>query len=88
MKNHKKREKYLGMFGPLSLLMLLSFWTAGLIFGYAVVEWAIGAQLNLSTAETSFATYLYLSGVTFFTLGYGDVAPIFPLGRAIDVIDR
>lgn len=87
MKNHKKREKYLGMFGPLSLLMLLSFWTVGLIFGYAVIEWAIRAQLNIPSAETGFTTYLYLSGVTFFTLGYGDVAPVFPLGRAIDVIE-
>ena len=87
MKNAKKRQKYLAMFGPLSLLMLLSFWTVGLIFGFAIMEWAISARLNVSPAETNFGTYLYLSGVTFFTLGYGDVAPILPLGRALTVIE-
>ena len=31
MHNRKRREKYLGTFGPLSLLMLLALWAGGLI---------------------------------------------------------
>ncbi len=87
MRNHKKREKYLGMFGPLSLLMLLAMWAAGLIIGYAVLLWSTEARLNVSPADTTFGTYVYLSGVTFLTLGYGDVAPILPMGRALVVIE-
>jgi ion channel len=87
MRNGKRRDKYLGMFGPLSLLMLLAMWALGLILGYTIVLWSIDARLNISPVDTSFATYLYLSGVTFFTLGYGDVAPLLPLGRAIVVIE-
>ena len=87
MTDRKKREKYLGFFGPLSLLMLLSLWAAGLILGYATLHWALETQLNLPEETGRFATYLYISGETFFTLGYGDIVPQFPLGRAIAVIE-
>ena len=87
MRNRKRREKYLGTFGPLSLLMLLAMWALGLILGYAMLLWAVDTRLNVSAADTTFGTYLYLSGVTFFTLGYGDVAPLLPLGRALVVIE-
>lgn len=87
MSNRKKREKYLGMFGPLSLLLLLALWAAGLMLGYAILLWAVSAPLNVSPANTTFGTYLYLSGVTFFTLGYGDITPALPLGRALIVLE-
>lgn len=87
MRNSKRREKYLATFGPLSLLMLLAMWALGLILGYAMLLWAFDTRLNISAVNTNFGTYLYLSGVTFFTLGYGDVAPLLPLGRALVVIE-
>src|SRR5882762_1365232 len=43
MHNRKRREKYLGTFGPLSLLMLLATWAAGLVLGYALLLWAVNA---------------------------------------------
>jgi hypothetical protein len=87
MKNERRREKYLGMFGPLSLLILLGLWAFALILGYAILLWAVNAKLNLSADLVSFWTYVYLSGVTFFTLGYGDISPLFPLGRTLVVIE-
>ena len=87
MHNRKRREKYLGMFGPLSLLLLLTLWAVGLIIGYAILLWSVHARLNVPPGETNFGTYLYLSGVTFFTLGYGDVAPLLPMGRLFVVIE-
>ena len=87
MHNRKRREKYLGTFGPISLLMLLTLWAVCLIIGYAVLYWSINAHLNVPSSETNFGTYLYLSGTTFFTLGFGDVTPLLPLGRAIVIIE-
>lgn len=87
MSNRKKRDKYLGFFGPLSLLILLSLWAAGLITGYAIVHWGLETKLNLPNETGLFATYLYISGETFFTLGYGDIVPALPLGRALAVIE-
>jgi hypothetical protein len=87
MRNQKRREKYLGAFGPLSLLLLLALWAAGLIAGYAVLHWGLETRLNLPNETGSFAAYLYISGETFFTLGYGDIVAQYPLGRAIAVIE-
>jgi hypothetical protein len=87
MRKPKTREEYLSLYGPLSLLGLLAIWAGGIIFGYAIVQWALHTQLNILEANTSLGTYIYLSGTTFFTLGYGDVTPLRPLGRAIEVVE-
>jgi hypothetical protein len=87
IKREKRREKYLSMYGPLSLLGLLALWAWGIIFGYAIMQWALHTQLNVPAASVSFGTYLYLSGTTFFTLGYGDVTPLSHLGRTIEVLE-
>ena len=83
----RRREKSLGLFGPLSLLILLGVWAFGLILGYALLLWAASSKLTTPAESNTFSTYLYLSGVTFFTLGYGDIAPVFPLGRLLAVIE-
>jgi hypothetical protein len=84
--NRRKAEKYLSLFGPLSLIMLLGIWAFGLILSYALL--LLAANTKVSAHESvSFLTYFYLSGVTFFTLGYGDVAPVFPLGRFMAVVE-
>ena len=85
--NGRRREKSLGLFGPLSLLILLGVWAVGLILGYALLLWASETKLSTATETVTFWTYLYLSGVTFFTLGYGDVSPMFPLGRFLAVVE-
>src|SRR6185369_9491412 len=55
--SEKQREKYLGLFGPLSLIVLLAVWAIGVIFGYAIISWSLGEKL--STTETvNFWTYL------------------------------
>ena len=82
----KQREKYLGLFGPLSLIFLLSFWAAGVIFGYAIISWSLDEKLKTSEI-INFWTYAYVSGTNFFTLGYGDITPLEPLGRALAVVE-
>ena len=82
----KQREKYLGLFGPLSLILLLSFWAAGVIFGYAIISWSLSEKLKTSEI-VNFWTYVYVSGTNFFTLGYGDITPLEPLGRALAVVE-
>src|SRR2546422_7094486 len=41
----KRRETYLSFYGPLSLLLLLSVWAAGLIVGFAIMHWALGSAI-------------------------------------------
>jgi Ion channel len=84
--SRKQREKYLGLYGPLSLIFLLGLWAAGVIFGYAIISWSLGEQVKTSETVT-FWTYVYISGTNFFTLGYGDITPLEPLGRALAVVE-
>lgn len=84
----KRRETFLSYFGPLSLLGLFATWFLGLIVGFASLNWSLGTELHTPEATTSgFGAYLYLSGVTFFTLGYGDVFPAAGVGRFLAVIE-
>lgn len=83
----QRRETYLSIFGPLSLLMLLGVWAAGMIGGFAMVHGGLGTPLNVSGGRAPFSTYLYMSGTTFFTLGLGDVTPLAPSGRALVVVE-
>ncbi|HYV25333.1 MAG TPA: hypothetical protein VE969_08865, partial [Pyrinomonadaceae bacterium] len=41
IKSKKRRETLLGVYGPLSLLALLTFWALSVIVGFALVHWAI-----------------------------------------------
>jgi hypothetical protein len=79
----KRQETFLSWYGPLSLLLLLTLWATGLVFGFALVHWASGSIIKTPEGTVSFGTYLYLSGTTFFTLGMGDVVPDTTLGRVI-----
>jgi hypothetical protein len=86
--NHlRRRETFLGVFGPLSLLVLLILWATGLVFGFALVLWSTHTRLNVPALQADFTNYLYLSGVTFFTLGYGDVVPVSTAGRLVSIIE-
>jgi hypothetical protein len=88
MRPGQRRERYLGLFGPLSLLMLFVVWGIFLIVGFAMVHWALGARIDAAGATaSSFRTDLYFSGTTFFTLGLGDIAPQTPLSRLTTVFE-
>jgi Ion channel len=81
------REAFLGVFGPLSLLGLIASWVLGLVFGFALLGWSLELPLHAPEVQPTFGTYLYMSGITFFTLGYGDVTPSTMLGRALAVTE-
>lgn len=87
MRPGKVRERYLGFFGPLSLLMLFVVWGIFLIVGFAMLHWAIDSRINTPDGTSGFRTDLYFSGTTFFTLGLGDIAPQTKLARVVTVFE-
>jgi hypothetical protein len=81
----RRQAAFFSVFGPLSLLGIFAMWVLGLIVGFAMLNFALRTSVHSPEGGTSFATYLYMSGTTFFTLGYGDVTPVTALGRAMAV---
>jgi hypothetical protein len=76
----RRRQGVLSVFGPLSLLGLFALWAGCLMVGFALLHMALNAHLGLLEA-------VYFSGVTFTTLGYGDVTPSGPASRLLAVLE-
>ncbi len=85
--SRKRREIFLSIYGPLSLLALIALWAVGLVCAFGMLHWAVGTRLSIPVEAATFDTYLYMSGVVFFTLGFGDVTPVDGLGRFLDVLE-
>jgi hypothetical protein len=84
----RRRETFLSFFGPLSLLMLLATWAAGLVVGFGFLHWGLGLKLAVTNHPVvSFWDALYMSGSTFFTLGLGDVLPRTAGAKLVSVIE-
>lgn len=79
-----RREGFLSIYGPLSLLLLFAVWAAVLIVGFGLLYYS-GRTPHYSGLPIKAA--LYLSGTTFFTLGLGDIAPHSSLERILAVTE-
>jgi len=42
----RRRERFLAIFGPLSLLGLAGVWALGLLLGFAGLQWSAGSNLR------------------------------------------
>jgi len=87
MTSKRRQGTFLGLFGPSSMLGLLCVWAVGLVLAFATLQWALGTPLRGADAPPSLHDYLYMSGVTFFTLGYGDVTPVDVRGQVVAVAE-
>ncbi len=83
----ERRETYLSFHGPFALLLLIGVWSTGLVGGFALLLWGLGAQMAATGGDAGVGTALYGSGTTFFTLGLGDVLPHTALGRLLVVLE-
>jgi Ion channel len=81
------REAVLSHFGALSMLGLFASWAYSLILGFGMLDWALEPAAAASTHDRSLLAQVYMSGVTFFTLGYGDVVPHSGITRALSVVE-
>ena len=88
IKHPRKRETALSIYGPLSLLLLIAVWATGILIGYALLFFAFHSPLRdpIFTRE-NFASDLYLSGTTLFTLGIGDLVPHSSGARVLVVLE-
>jgi hypothetical protein len=83
----RKREGFFSYYGPLSLIVLLMVWAAGMVLGFGLILYALGSPVHDSLARTGdFRSDLYYSGTTIFTLGLGDLTPTTPAARVLTIL--
>jgi hypothetical protein len=78
-----RREGFLSVFGALSMVLLFAIWASALIAAFGLIEWSLQA----ADAVSPLVEQAYMSGVTFFTLGYGDVVPHTGAARLVAVVE-
>jgi len=84
-KKFKIRQALLVAFAPINFLTLIIAWACLMILGFTLIHWGYGTPLVVQKDSGQFLAYLYFSGATFFTLGYGDVVPLHGVGRALAI---
>jgi len=65
-----ERERLLGVYAPLVVVLLLLLWLTGLVVGYALIFYGLRNQLHPLVHD--FPTALYFAGTSVLTIGFGD----------------
>ncbi len=93
VKEKNLREDAFGVYGPMSLILLLAVWAALLELGFAMFFFATGVPFSDPNGPVGagalgqLRTDIYVSGTTLFTLGLGDVLPRVPIARALIITE-
>jgi hypothetical protein len=66
------------------MVLLIITWALGLILGFSLLQWGLDPG---SDPRPNLTTQLYTSGLTFFTVGFGDVSPRTSLAKLIAVAE-
>jgi hypothetical protein len=66
-----ERERLLGIFAPLVVVVLLVLWLSGLVIGFGFIFFGLRGQLHPLVQD--FPTALYFAGTSVLTIGFGDV---------------
>src|ERR1700694_3314204 len=76
-----QRERVLGVFAPLVVVVLLVLWLTGLCLGFGLIFYGLRAQLHPVVQD--FPTALYFAGTSVLTIGFGDFVATSGLARLL-----
>ncbi len=82
-----RRDGFLSIFGPLSLIALIVLWAVILIVSFVLVLWGVGSPFTGRGQAIDMVTDFYGSASVFFTIGFSDVTPVSNVARIISVIE-
>src|SRR5216683_1452175 len=78
-----RRDTFLSLYGPLSLVMLIGSWVIGLMVGFALIQ----CSLSFRAEPVSFGANFLFSGDTFFTLGTASLTSMSKLRQSVAVLE-
>ena len=78
------KDGFLSVYGPLSVVLLLAFWVAGLILGFGIFQWAVQSGMPKSPG---LGGTIYLSAASLFTADSVDIHPLTRLAKSTAVFE-
>src|SRR5256884_4923254 len=78
------RERVLGVFAPLVVVVLLVLWLFGLVLGFGLIFYGLRAQLHPLVQDCP--TALYFAGTSVLTIGFGDIVATSGLTRLLALV--
>lgn len=82
----RRREDFIGVYGPFSMVLLFALWAVCLIAGFGLLQWALHEAVA-DGPSLSLAREMIVSGDALFTLGYGDIVPRTLAARFLVVVE-
>lgn len=76
-----RREALLSVFAPAMAVGLLVMWALAMVIGFGLIIWALRFQVRPVPGEIG--TAFYLSALSLFTLGFGDIVPVAAAARMV-----
>jgi len=80
-----RRENILSLFAPAMSVGLLVIWTASMVIGFGLLLWS--ARQSVHPVPHNLGDAFYLSALSIFTLGFGDVVPVTAATRALVLLE-
>ncbi|MBV9121221.1 MAG: hypothetical protein JOZ39_10980, partial [Chloroflexi bacterium] len=84
IRDERRRERSLSVFGPLSMLGLLLMWLLGLDVGWALIYRGALGQMH---GASDFLSLLYYSGSTLLTPSFGEVTRASAPGGLLSLVE-
>lgn len=85
VKDDRRREIVLSAFAPASLIGMLMIWVVAEILGWSIVWWVL--RESFAPPFSDFSDAVYFSGVTFFTIGFGEIVPATGVARPLTLLE-
>ncbi len=80
-------DTMLGIYGPFGVVLNLMLWVAGMMLGYACLQWAAGSHLGPMHGAVDFGDDLYFSAATMTTDGPSSLTAQTSFARFVQVLD-
>lgn len=84
----RQRQETLGFAGPLMVIGDVLLWMLLPIVGYALMVWPfMASDFDTGALRSDLWDAFYFSGVTFTTLGFGDITPLTPTWELLSIAE-
>jgi hypothetical protein len=80
-RSSESRERFLGTFAPLVVVVLIVVWLSGLVLSFGIIFYGLRTQLHPGIVD--FPSALYFAGTSVLTIGLGDFVSTSGLSRLV-----